>query len=159
MIVQNLPRASNPNRIQDIDCFLCRKLGKELKTIYSCLQCKKGFHVNCFTAFHYCGALSTSRRAVLQVVVDSATHPTVGQPSKFVPQPLNELQLPVDRDMMFPRANIRIKANANVNKRRRIEIKEQRCQHATEQLSRSAGHDNSNSSSDDDSDYNSAVSH
>jgi hypothetical protein len=57
MIVENLPRRSNPSRPQDIDCFLCRKMGKEMKTSYSCVQCKKGFHVNCFTSFYYRGAV------------------------------------------------------------------------------------------------------
>ena len=30
MIVQNLPRSKNPKQIQDVDYFLCRKLGKKL---------------------------------------------------------------------------------------------------------------------------------
>jgi hypothetical protein len=67
MLVENLPRRSNLSCPQDIGCFICRKMGKELKTSYSCVQFKKGFHVNCFTAFHYRGALSTSRKALLDV--------------------------------------------------------------------------------------------
>jgi hypothetical protein len=62
MLVENLPRKMDPNQPQDIDCFLCPKMGKELKTIYSCMKCRKGFHVNCFTAFHYRCAMNTSRR-------------------------------------------------------------------------------------------------
>jgi cellobiose-specific phosphotransferase system component IIA len=41
--------------------LLVSKMGKELKTSL-CVQYKKGFHVNCFTAFPYRGALSTSRK-------------------------------------------------------------------------------------------------
>jgi hypothetical protein len=40
MLVENLPRKMDPNQPQDIDCFLCRKMGKELKTIYSCVKCQ-----------------------------------------------------------------------------------------------------------------------
>ena len=81
MLVQNIPRAKKPSHIQDVDCFLCRKMGKELKTIYSCMQCGKGFHVNCFTAFHYRGALSSSRQARLNLLLDADTKPSVGKPS------------------------------------------------------------------------------
>jgi hypothetical protein len=116
MLVQNLPRSKNPKQIQDVDCFLCRKLGKE---------CKKGFHVNCFTVFCYRGALCSSRRARLEVVLDSTFRPTVGKPSKFVPQSLENLQLPAERETMYPRANTRIKANKVSNQWRRQQIYQQ----------------------------------
>jgi hypothetical protein len=58
MLVENLGRknvSKKPinEKPKDIDCYLCRKMGLELKTIYSCIKCRKGFHVNCFTAFHF----------------------------------------------------------------------------------------------------------
>jgi hypothetical protein len=43
MLVENLPRKSNDYVIQDIDCFLCRRIGKELKMSYSCIQCRRDF--------------------------------------------------------------------------------------------------------------------
>lgn len=126
MLVQNLRRAKNPKQIQDVDCFLCRKLGYELKTVYSCTQCGKGFHVNCFTAFHYRGALSTSRQALLNVAYDSTTRPTVGKPSKFAPASIHDLELPVDRQTKYPRAPVRTKANLESNAARKEDIKRRR---------------------------------
>jgi hypothetical protein len=118
MLVENLPRRSNPYRPQDIDCFLCRKMGKELKTSYSCVQCKKGFHVNYFTAFDYRGALSTSRKALLDVIFKSSCKPTLGNPSKFAPTSIAHLCLPSEKETKKPRALIRIKANNEINERR-----------------------------------------
>jgi len=43
VLVKNLPRTSNPNVTQDIDCFLRQKMGKVLKTSYSCIKCRKRF--------------------------------------------------------------------------------------------------------------------
>mmetsp|Transcript_11387 Transcript_11387/g.16379 ORF Transcript_11387/g.16379 Transcript_11387/m.16379 type:complete len:97 (+) Transcript_11387:1338-1628(+) len=44
--------------------FLCRLLlkgctikGNLPKSIFGCIKCGKGFHVHCFTAFHFTGAL------------------------------------------------------------------------------------------------------
>ena len=35
-------------------CFLCRKVSsKRLRTMFSCVECKKGFHVECFSLFHF----------------------------------------------------------------------------------------------------------
>jgi hypothetical protein len=90
------------------------------------MQCKKAFHVNCFTAFHYHGALCSSRRAKLEVVLDSTSRPTVGKTRKFVPQSLENLQLPAERETVYPRADTRIKANKVSNQRRREQIHQQR---------------------------------
>ncbi len=63
-----------------------------------CIQCRKGFHVNCFMAFHCRGALSSSRQAVLDVVLTSKKTPTVGKPSKFVPTSIDILILPAHNE-------------------------------------------------------------
>jgi hypothetical protein len=80
MLVENLPRKANDYVIQDIDCFLCQKMVKELKTSYSCIQC-----ISC--KLLYCIPLSWSAfklNALLDVMFDSDRHPTVGRPSKYV---------------------------------------------------------------------------
>ena len=62
-------------RKRPIECFLCRLLMREAsvsddppKSIYGCAECGKGFHVNCFTAFHGQEALS-SKKEVLGILV------------------------------------------------------------------------------------------
>ena len=55
---------------KDIGCFFCRQLGFRKRTRYSCVGCNKGFCVNCFTAYHYEGAL-TKHPEVLSDFVDS----------------------------------------------------------------------------------------
>jgi hypothetical protein len=93
-------------------------MGKELKISYSCVQCKKGFHVNCFMAFHYRGALSTSRKALLDVIFKLSCKPTLGNPSKFAPTSIAHSCLSSEKETAKPRALIRIKANKEVNDRR-----------------------------------------
>jgi len=119
MLVENLPWQSNDYVIQDIDCFLCRRMGKELKTSYSCIQCQKGLHVNCFTAFHYRGVLSTKLNALLDVVFDSDRRPTVGHPSKYAPTSTMHMKLPAEKETIFPRALVRKKSNVTANAKRK----------------------------------------
>lgn len=63
----------------DQNCFLCmlrwkvdpetnEKWTPKLRTIYGCCECKKGFHVNCFTAYHYQGVLKGDTRALMDVI-------------------------------------------------------------------------------------------
>jgi hypothetical protein len=42
VLVENLPRLTNLNVAQGIDCFLCQKMGKELKTSYSSVASNVG---------------------------------------------------------------------------------------------------------------------
>lgn len=129
MLVENLPRKKNQSGPQDIDCFLCRKMGKELKTIYSCIQCKKGFHVNCFTAFHYRGMLSRKHSTLLDVVFNSDVNPTMGKPSVYAPSSTDHMLLPTEKESLFPRAMIRTKANKRANEQRKkdnMELRQQR---------------------------------
>ena len=121
MLVENLPRKTGNGKPQDIDCYLCRKMGKEMKTIYSCIQCQKGFHVNCFTAFHYRGVLSRKHNALLDVVFNSDVQPTVGNPSKYAPTSTDHMLLPAEKESMFTRALIRTKGNATANAKRKLD--------------------------------------
>jgi hypothetical protein len=50
---QNLARPSKEAKPMDIHCSLCLAYGLKKKTIYSCVKCRKGFHVVCFSAFHF----------------------------------------------------------------------------------------------------------
>jgi len=105
MLLENLPRKKDESIPQDIDCFLCRKMGKELKTIYSCIKCRKGFHVSCFAAFHYRGTLSSSHKALLDVVFQSDRNPTVGLPSKYAASDMSQLQLPLLKKKLLVRTH------------------------------------------------------
>jgi hypothetical protein len=115
MLVENLPKKTGKKKSQDIDCFLCWEMGKEMKTIYSCIQCQKGFHINCFTAFHYRGVLSQKHNALLDVVFSSDEQPTKGQPSKYAPTSTDHMLLAAEKETMFTRALIWTKANAMAN--------------------------------------------
>ncbi len=97
MLIENLPRKKYPSKPQDIECFLCRQMGHELKTIYSCLQCQKGFHVNCFTAFHFRGALSTSHKTLIELVVKSEAEQQFSHRSNYCPRSIADLKLPQDK--------------------------------------------------------------
>ena len=64
MLVENLNK-------KDINCHLCLYMKKKKKTIYGCVQCRKGFHVNCFTAYHCTGALKGNTKALMCMVLQS----------------------------------------------------------------------------------------
>jgi hypothetical protein len=61
MLIENINKA-------DIHCFFCLLENRKRKTIYGCVKCKKGYHVNCFTAYHCAGAL-TGDAAVLASMI------------------------------------------------------------------------------------------
>ena len=42
----------------------------EKKTIYGCVKCGKGFHVNCFTAYHCQGALEGDAKALADMIMN-----------------------------------------------------------------------------------------
>jgi hypothetical protein len=97
MLLENLLWEKNPNKPQDVECYLCRQMGHELKTIYSCLVCKKAFHVNCFTAFHFQGGLSHSHQTLLQVAFSSEKRPRITHGRNYCPKSLADLKSPQDK--------------------------------------------------------------
>jgi hypothetical protein len=68
MLVRNLTKKKNRNKQQDIPCYLCKLRGFDSRTIYGCPTCKAGFHVECFTAFHYKDALKGNMKALLDML-------------------------------------------------------------------------------------------
>ena len=58
-----LPNKSvNGNR--QLRCYVCELLDKpRYKTTTSCVQCGKGFHMECFAAYHHANALDESNKA------------------------------------------------------------------------------------------------
>ena len=55
---------------KDTLCYLCNLLDKKGRktTIYGCVECKKGFHVNCFAAYHFQNLLRGNKRALASVI-------------------------------------------------------------------------------------------
>jgi hypothetical protein len=59
-----------------LECFLCRIIMKDNgvpdnkipKSIYGCSECGKGFHVNCFTAYHCRGSLQHNSNVLNKVI-------------------------------------------------------------------------------------------
>jgi hypothetical protein len=78
--------------------LLMSKMEKELKTSYSCVQCKQGFHMSCFKLLHYRAALSTS-----------------------APTSIAHLKLPSENETEKPRTVIQMKANKVENEHRKRE--------------------------------------
>lgn len=51
-----------------LDCCICKRLKrKRMKSLYSCTVCKKGFHVNCYSAYHNHDILSVNELVHEQV--------------------------------------------------------------------------------------------
>src|SRR5687767_6064137 len=70
MLVPNKKRQSG--RIADIKCYLCLVVkSKRRKTTYSCTGCMKGFHVNCFSAFHFQNALQGNSKNLVNIMFKS----------------------------------------------------------------------------------------
>lgn len=43
-------------KVRDIECYVCmltRCKPSQTRTRFSCIQCEKAFHVNCFTLYHH----------------------------------------------------------------------------------------------------------
>jgi hypothetical protein len=62
----------NVNR-KSMLCYLCNIMtedSKEKTSIYSCIQCCKGFHVNCFTLYHSREALKVHRPLLRTIIQD-----------------------------------------------------------------------------------------
>jgi len=62
MLIENMNRAG-------INCYFCLFRGIKKKTIYGCVKCKKGFHVNCYTAYHCQGALQGDAKALSAILM------------------------------------------------------------------------------------------
>lgn len=54
-------------------CYLCHVLdnSKRRSTIYGCAQCGKGFHVNCFTMYHFQNALIEHKPVLRRLIMDA----------------------------------------------------------------------------------------
>ena len=64
MLVENVNR-------KETTCYMCSMRGIHKKSIYGCTGCRKGFHVNCFTAYHCQGVLIGKTRQLCQVVLQA----------------------------------------------------------------------------------------
>ena len=67
MLVKNLKNKSG--RSSDLACFLCYRINqKAKKTIYGCIQCRKAFHVECFTAFHFRHQMTGQTKTIMDLL-------------------------------------------------------------------------------------------
>ena len=51
----------------------------KIKTVYGCTVCKKGFHVNCLTAYHCHSALTGKLKALMEMVKITNDEDRIGQ--------------------------------------------------------------------------------
>jgi hypothetical protein len=56
---------------KDTLCHFCNLRGVPKFTIYGCVECKKGYHVNCFTAYHCAGALTGEAKILSEMIIQS----------------------------------------------------------------------------------------
>ena len=70
MLLENLPRPSNVQKPMDISCHLCSLRELNAKTIYSCISCRKGYHVNCYSAFHYRPTLEGQTKILVEKAIN-----------------------------------------------------------------------------------------
>ena len=54
-----------------IHCHFCLLRGVKRKTIYGCTKCERGFHVNCYTAVHFQGALKSDTGALADMILST----------------------------------------------------------------------------------------
>jgi hypothetical protein len=54
-----------------IHCHFCLLRGVKRKTIYGCTKCGRGFHVNCYTAVHFQGALKSDTAAFADMILST----------------------------------------------------------------------------------------
>ena len=62
MLIENIGKAG-------IHCHFCLMSGEKRKTIYGCTKCGRGFHVNCYTAYHFQGALKSDASAIASMIL------------------------------------------------------------------------------------------
>jgi hypothetical protein len=87
MIIENLGK-------NDINCFFCLMRGMKSMTIYGCVECKKGYHVNCFTAYHCAGALTGEAKVLSEMLIKSDKLPRASnKKSKYVGT-ISDIRLP-----------------------------------------------------------------
>ena len=61
--------AKSVNGNRQLRCYVCELLDKPwYKTTTSCVQCGKGFHVECFAAYHHANALDESNKALKKLL-------------------------------------------------------------------------------------------
>lgn len=84
-----LPYKDNKRR----ECYVCTGLtNAEQKQRLCCIGCAKGFHVECFAAFHYPMALA-SKKDTLRSLISNLGATSRTRHSKFVPT-LEDVELP-----------------------------------------------------------------
>ena len=77
-----------------IHCHMCLMRGLKLKTIYGCIQCRRGYHPECFTAMHHSHALTGNPKILAELIVSGEKKGARwGKPSKFV-STIDEITFP-----------------------------------------------------------------
>ena len=78
MLIENINK-------RDIQCYFCSLQGKKSRSIYGCVACKKGYHVNFFTAYHCRGALSAHSKELIDTILQTnENRPRFNKKSKHV---------------------------------------------------------------------------
>ncbi|GMF54288.1 unnamed protein product [Phytophthora fragariaefolia] len=60
-------------------CYLCSLRGLSKKSAYGCTKCERGFHVECFSAFHYQDVFR-ARSPALRTALDAVCRATTCEP-------------------------------------------------------------------------------
>ena len=68
-LIQNNGWKNNASKVQDMHCLLCKLCRQQSKSIYGCMQYTNGFHVNCFTAYHFSGVLAGNAKVLIDMIL------------------------------------------------------------------------------------------
>jgi hypothetical protein len=85
-------------RPADAHCYLCLLFRKKLKTRFGCVQCKKAFHSQCFTAFHFQHALTHNKRVMIERAINGVDNIRGGNKKCNHMGNLREMDYPFERE-------------------------------------------------------------
>jgi hypothetical protein len=85
-------------RPADAHCYLCLLFQKKLKTRFGCVQCKKAFHPQCATAFHFWHVLTHNKRMMIDLAIKGVDNIRgVNKKCKHVGN-LRDMEYPFERE-------------------------------------------------------------
>ncbi|POM81448.1 LOW QUALITY PROTEIN: Hypothetical protein PHPALM_576 [Phytophthora palmivora] len=86
---------STRNSSGKLKCYLCSLRGISKKSKYGCSKCERGFHVECFSAFHYQDVFKP-RSPALRDALEAVCRATIDDPVPFTRNRLNRSITSVD---------------------------------------------------------------
>lgn len=68
-LISNQPAKAGSAKKGETTCYLCQIIGERKSTTFSCVDCGKGFHPDCFTLFHHPETVRKHRPELYQMAM------------------------------------------------------------------------------------------